>query len=103
MDKADKSSRRRVHVDVQLDEDELQAEKDLEAGAYAPVADFKARNKELQKSAKRSLTKKPVTIRMMNMTIDQLKFMSEQQGIPYQTLVNSVLHKYITGQLKERD
>ena len=25
-----------------------------------------------------------------------------QEGLPYQTLMSSVLHKYITGQLKEK-
>ncbi len=103
MEKADKASRRRASHDAGLDDEEAQIQKDLENGVYVSSKNVNARRKVLQKSARSSLRKKPVTIRLMNMTIDQLKFMAKQQGMPYQTLANSILHKYVTGRLKERD
>jgi len=35
--------------------------------------------------------------------LDKLKEKAEKNGIPYQTLINSILHKYITNQLLEED
>jgi predicted DNA binding CopG/RHH family protein len=34
--------------------------------------------------------------------IQMLKSRAMEEGIPYQTLVSSVLHKYITGKLVEK-
>ncbi len=31
----------------------------------------------------------------------RLKVRAKEEGIPYQTLVSSVIHKYLTGRLKE--
>jgi predicted DNA binding CopG/RHH family protein len=103
MEKADKASRRKTSHGVELEDDERQLQKDLEDGVYVSTKNVVSRRKVLQKAARSSLKKKPVTIRLMNMTIDQLKFMAKQQGMPYQTLANSILHKYVTGRLKERD
>ena len=29
----------------------------------------------------------------------QVKHLAEREGIPYQTLIRSIVHKYVTGQL----
>ena len=48
------------------------------------------------------LLKKPVTIRLDTTTVDYFKALAEESEIPYQTLISSVLHKYVTGRLTER-
>jgi hypothetical protein len=35
--------------------------------------------------------------------LEKLKEKAEQEGLPYQTLITTVLHKYITNQLFEKD
>ncbi len=40
-----------------------------------------------------------VNIRLNEMDLDELKAKAEEEGIPYQTLIASVLHKYINGRL----
>jgi len=35
--------------------------------------------------------------------LDKLKEKASIQGIPYQTLINSVLHRYITNELLDRE
>ena len=45
--------------------------------------------------------RKAINIKMLESDIEALKSKALQEGIPYQTLINSVIHKYITGQLKE--
>ena len=42
-----------------------------------------------------------ITIRISGRDLELLKSMAMDQGMPYQTMVTSVLHKYATGKLKE--
>ncbi len=45
---------------------------------------------------------KNITIRVQNSDIAGYKEKSRLAGIPYQTLMNSVLHRYLTGELVPR-
>jgi predicted DNA binding CopG/RHH family protein len=42
---------------------------------------------------------KNINIRISAYDIDKVKQLSAEEGIPYQTLISSVIHKYITGKL----
>lgn len=44
-----------------------------------------------------------INIRLSSRDLRALQVRALQEGIPYQTLVASVLHKYVDGQLKETD
>jgi len=43
--------------------------------------------------------KKSVNLRLNSLDLDLLKRRAEQEGIPYQTLISSILHKFVTDQL----
>lgn len=43
-----------------------------------------------------------VNIRLSSGDLSDIQVKALQQGIPYQTLIASVLHKYVTGRLAER-
>ncbi len=45
--------------------------------------------------------KQSVTIRLERPTVAYFKTMAAETGIPYQTLVASILHKYVEGRLHE--
>ena len=45
--------------------------------------------------------KKPVTIRVDEDVLEYFKRIAQSEQIPYQTLIASVLHKYVTGLLAE--
>ncbi len=45
---------------------------------------------------------KRVNIRMSKRNLEALQKKALEEGIPYQTLISSILHKYITGRLVER-
>lgn len=47
-------------------------------------------------------TKAMVSIRLENHVIAGLKDEAERTGVPYQTLLSSILHMYLTGQLIDR-
>ena len=58
--------------------------------------------KKLYTAKPKRSPKVPVTMRMEGITLAVLKDQARTQGLPYQTLISSVLFKYITGQLVER-
>lgn len=43
-----------------------------------------------------------INIRLDAVVVSDLKDESERMGIPYQTLINSVLHRFVTGQLIDK-
>ena len=42
-----------------------------------------------------------MNIRISSSKLDKIKAKAEQEDLKYQTFIKSILHKYITGQLKE--
>ncbi len=42
-----------------------------------------------------------MNIRIAQRDLEGLKTKALEEGMPYQTLVASILHKYVTGKLKE--
>jgi predicted DNA binding CopG/RHH family protein len=44
-----------------------------------------------------------VNIRMSSKDIHAIQVKALEEGIPYQTLISSVLHKYVAGKLKEKE
>ena len=43
--------------------------------------------------------KKVITLRLIDKDIKALKDKALQEGIPYQTMITSIIHKYLTGSL----
>jgi predicted DNA binding CopG/RHH family protein len=44
---------------------------------------------------------KRISIRISNRDLERLRKRALQEGLPYQTLITSILHKYVDGRLKE--
>lgn len=60
------------------------------------------RKKYLQSVAEETFKKdKRINIRISNRDLALLKRRALEEGIPYQTLVSSVLHKYVSGGLHD--
>jgi predicted DNA binding CopG/RHH family protein len=83
-------------------------EKDIldsyERGQWKPVKNRKQEVKRLQQYARNTLQKdKRINIRMSSKDLDRIRVMATQQGIPYQTLISSIIHKYVSGYLKEKE
>ena len=65
----------------------------------------KANINELKKSAKEFVKKREtkMNIRISAKELEKIKQRAEQEGLKYQTFIKSVLHKYITGQLVDKN
>jgi predicted DNA binding CopG/RHH family protein len=46
--------------------------------------------------------RKAINIKVLESDLEKLKSKALEEGMPYQILLNSVLHKYITGQLVDK-
>ncbi len=56
----------------------------------------------VRKAARNTVAKnKSVTFRVNAWDIERLKARAMQDGMPYQTLLSSILHKYVSGTLKD--
>ena len=77
-----------------LDEEEEQIIKDFEAGKYIRVKNLEQEKKRLQEIARNTLNKtKNINIRLSERDLHKLKVKAIEEGIPYQTLASSILHK----------
>lgn len=46
--------------------------------------------------------RKAINLKVLESDIERFKAKALEEGMPYQTLINSILHKYITGQLIDK-
>ena len=75
----------------------------VERGEWQRVPDFPQESARYRETARATLRKdKRVNIRMSERDLVRLQKTAAQEGLPYQTLISSVLHKYINGRLVEK-
>jgi predicted DNA binding CopG/RHH family protein len=43
-----------------------------------------------------------ISIRMKSIDLADIKTEARRSGLPYQTLINSILHRYVTGELIDK-
>lgn len=86
---------------TKLDPDEMEILKDYEDGRLSP-AGSKAEIARLRAAARATAAKdRRVNIRLASGDLFDIQAKALEEGIPYQTLIASVLHKYVSGRLKE--
>lgn len=82
---------------ITLNTEEKKIEKDYEGGKYKSVIDKKVIN-QYQKISKTTLDKtKNINIRLTEKDLLKIKAKAAESGLPYQTLVSSVLHQYLNN------
>lgn len=89
---------------MKLDKDEKEILESYERGEWVPVDDFEAEKARLGKLALNTLKKDArVNIRISSKDLNAVKRKALVEGIPYQTLIASVIHKFASGRLKDCD
>ncbi|TWI77453.1 putative DNA binding CopG/RHH family protein [Desulfobotulus alkaliphilus] len=85
-----------------LDEEEQEIMDAFNAGELQRVSDFEEK-KELHQRYAEGMFKKDarINIRLSSKDLRGLQKKALAEGIPYQTLVASILHKYVEGRLHE--
>ena len=80
----------------------LKDEKDIEdeINNLQPIS--KQKKSKVEKILNQARKNKSISLRISNYDLEKLKNIAASEGIPYQTLINSILHKYITNQLFDK-
>jgi len=77
-----------------LEKEETNILEAFERGEFKRVPNLEERKKELQKIAKNTFNKtRNINIRLSERDLYKLKAKAIEEGIPYQTLASSILHK----------
>jgi len=78
----------------------LEGEDEILAEAKVPS---KREMRKFQEAAKATLNKdKRINIRISSRDLSSIQRRAVRYGMPYQTLIASILHRYISGDLTER-
>jgi predicted DNA binding CopG/RHH family protein len=89
-------------IDFTAEEKELL--ESFEKNEWKPVKGKKGEMSLYQQMAKSTFKKdRRVNIRMSSKDVHAIQVKALEEGIPYQTLISSVLHKYVSGKLKEKE
>ena len=88
---------------ILFDEEEKDILESYERGEWRSIKNPKAEMKKLREYARNTLQKdKRINIRMSSKDLDQVQVIAAQEGIPYQTMISSIIHKYVSGYLIEK-
>jgi predicted DNA binding CopG/RHH family protein len=92
------------HVaDQYLDPEEQDFIESIERDEWVSVSDLPHAVAEARSIATATLKKnRRMNVRISERDLKSLKARAAEEGIPYQTLVTSVLHKYVNGRLIDR-
>ena len=74
----------------------------IENGEWKSIENLEEMKKKLIVAASETAIKDyRINVRISKRDVEALKTRALEEGIPYQTLVTSILHKYVTGKLEE--
>lgn len=81
-----------------LDKEEKDLLESFERNEWRSTKDFEKRKAELKKAAHNTIRKdKRVNIRISERDLKELQRIAIKEGLSYQTLISSILHKYVNG------
>jgi predicted DNA binding CopG/RHH family protein len=84
-----------------LDDQERDLHDALEKGELVAVPDEEAEKEKLVGAARATLAKnRHISIRLSEKDLTRLQIRAGELGIPYQTLIGSILHQYAEGKVK---
>ncbi len=88
---------------IKLDKEEKDILDSFDRGEWRRVSNFKAEVKKHQKYARSTLKKdKRVNIRISSKDLEEIQALAVENAIPYQTLMTSILHRYVHGSLVDK-
>lgn len=87
-----------------IDNEEKEILNDYENDEYIEISDM---GKEIEKHTEYAkatfLKNKRINIRISQRDLEYVQRRALEEGIPYQTLIASLIHRYISGKLIEKD
>ncbi len=88
---------------MKLSKEEKEILSAYEKGDFKSIPNVKREIEKYRRYAKYTLQKnKRMNIRISERDLIHIQRKAVEEGLPYQTFISSILHKYITGHLIER-
>ena len=88
---------------MKLTQEEKNLMESVERGEWRRIPNFPREAARYRDAARATLRKdKRVNIRMAERDLVRFQKTAVHEGLPYQTFISSILHKYINGRLVER-
>ncbi|MCJ7666017.1 MAG: antitoxin [Actinobacteria bacterium] len=87
-----------------LDNEENEILNDYENDKFVEIPEMGAEIKKHVEYAKATFLKnKRINIRISQKDLESIQRKALAEGIPYQTLISSLIHRYINGKIVEKD
>ena len=74
----------------------------FESGDFRPARSRRLQVHQLKQAARATLKDSRLNIRLSAPVLEGLRARAAEEGLPYQTLIASVLHRFVTGRLVDR-
>ena len=86
-----------------IDQEEKELMESIERDEWHPVKNIVQEKKKAIAAARNTLRKdKRINLRLTQKDYHQIKIKAIEEGLPYQTLISSIVHKYLNGSLTPR-
>ncbi|MGB5158308.1 antitoxin [Desulfobacterium sp. N47] len=86
-----------------IDQEEKDLMESIEREEWQPVKNFGQERKKAIEAARNTLKKdKRINLRLSQKDYQKIQIKAIEEGIPYQTLISSIVHKYLNGSLTPR-
>ena len=86
-----------------IDKEERDLMESIESDEWRPVKNIKQEKEKAMAAARNTLKKdKRINLRLTQKDYQQIQIKAIEEGIPYQTLISSIIHKYLNGSLAPR-
>lgn len=83
-----------------IDQEEKDLMESIERGEWKPAKDFDGEKDKAIAASRNTLKKnKRINLRLTQKDYHQIQIKAIEEGIPYQTLISSLVHKYLNGSL----
>ena len=86
-----------------IDQEEKDLMESIERDEWQPVKNFELERKKAIEAARNTLKKdKRINLRLSQKDYHQIQIKAIEEGVPYQTLISSIVHKFLNGSLAPR-
>jgi len=76
-------------------------EKEIENNAEEFVPASRKTQQQIKKIISKANEKNRITLRLNNQTLESIKRRAQEEGLPYQTFISSILYKYANDKLMD--
>jgi predicted DNA binding CopG/RHH family protein len=86
-----------------IDKEEKDLMESIERDEWKPIKNIKQEKEKAVAAARKALKKdKRINLRISEKDYHQIQIKAIEQGIPYQTFISSIIHKYLNGSLRPK-